>query len=1034
MNRRDFLHAGCTVAAASLIPSIVDRAEASFHHGSVVASNPNPLASQRSGMNIRTTETNEYLFINHFKLAQNGPLQPNGSSPAVPFSTIINSQGWPISGISTFGYNGGGLRLPNTADYGASAGETYTIDPGPTGIGDCEFTFNLGSWVMDASSVNVTQIGGVGAGHFKTTTNGVAWKLVVTVNGLTSIVPGVSGFFNLIALNFVNMPASANLTDFRIYRTGDAARLATGKLFRAPALQPIVDLNPSYVRFMDWVGGNDDQNCRWENRCKPDHGTYKGDFSGSPAYGNADYAAYSGSGPGTVQQYTLGAAAGTTGNPSTTPVAMTHGEVAICGVITGLVRAGTATISTISVGATPTVTCTGSHPFVTGDIVYPNINTADGMQQLDRRRCQVTVTGPTTFTIDVPTTGFTTFTNNTGQSKFNFFVSLNVGTRGAYPVVWSSGFVIAGGFNGIGEMQSNTLVTFWFDKNVTPCKDASGTVIQGAWLFSPGTSPGLPNANWGMPIEVCTKFILEVNELSVAQGITNPIHMWLNVPFRGMLSIDPDYSSASNFATKMVDVALNGSTVNGITYPGLKSVNGPSLLLEHSNETWNTGGADSQAVLSQAYAQAVVGKDNYNETAGYSSWRSVAMVQDVKAAFPSETRLKFVLASIGTNVGIAEAYMYATGGTTYYTNQKLGGWPTFPITAHDAFAIAPYLEPFSGGNFTVSYNDTFLDTISKYFGVDSSGALNITVNASTTNQIVTTAVTNGPVVVNQRIVGAGIPPNTFVTVVAGVSPNYTLTLSNTVNTPSGAKLSSAVILTVNSISSSSTMVSTASNVWLDNTMLNATILGAGGNINTIFATVSAGGITGTFPNYTIHLDHAITFAGGTVTFYNSVFGDYRGAVNQSGALQDFVDAVRGVAPVDTTNETVNRYCNPAAPTAGVEAGYVAHTGFGSAGKVLIHYEGGPNWGVGNPINRDPGSVFLYAANQSSQWATAEINYFNARATQTGMAMPGVFGWISDFGQWSYAVPDNYASHIEGQNLKNTAFWPALGARNKALTI
>jgi hypothetical protein len=36
LSRRDFIHAGCTIAAASLTPSIVDKAEAYFPHGAIV--------------------------------------------------------------------------------------------------------------------------------------------------------------------------------------------------------------------------------------------------------------------------------------------------------------------------------------------------------------------------------------------------------------------------------------------------------------------------------------------------------------------------------------------------------------------------------------------------------------------------------------------------------------------------------------------------------------------------------------------------------------------------------------------------------------------------------------------------------------------------------------------------------------------------------------------------------------------------------------------------------------------------------------
>lgn len=55
------------------------------------------------------------------------------------------------------------------------------------------------------------------------------------------------------------------------------------------------------------------------------------------------------------------------------------------------------------------VTTTFDHDYVSGTIVRFYIPRAEGMSELDKKKGVITVTGNTTFTVDINTTGFSTF-------------------------------------------------------------------------------------------------------------------------------------------------------------------------------------------------------------------------------------------------------------------------------------------------------------------------------------------------------------------------------------------------------------------------------------------------------------------------------------------------------------------------------------------------------------------------------------------------------------------------------------------------
>jgi hypothetical protein len=66
-------------------------------------------------------------------------------------------------------------------------------------------------------------------------------------------------------------------------------------------------------------------------------------------------------------------------------------------------------ISAITNANPASVTTTFAHDYITGTIVRFYIPKAEGMTQLDKMKGTITVTGNTTFTVDIDTTSFDVF-------------------------------------------------------------------------------------------------------------------------------------------------------------------------------------------------------------------------------------------------------------------------------------------------------------------------------------------------------------------------------------------------------------------------------------------------------------------------------------------------------------------------------------------------------------------------------------------------------------------------------------------------
>jgi hypothetical protein len=652
-----------------------------------------PQFSQRSVINLGFLFDNSFPFINFLSCASSF-LGPSGSSFATGtlWPEVIDADGWPNAAGASGRSFGGGIRIPGSDKYTGKWVITWD--------GDGRINLDTGTWTVDTGlSTNYVQNAN---GRYSNSSFGVGSspRVVVTLTGATGD-PLIGLQVQLTDPNGVG----AYLRNLKFYQLGDEADLQAGYIFRSAFKQSLVDLNPSAIRFMNWAGGSAATMNRFENRSLPSLAgySYSSNWVASPVYPAAS---------GT-NRYSVATATPTAANPKTTPASLTHGELVTARFTTGTIRTGARTISAITNAASnPQVTTSSAHGYSTGDVIVCQGVVGGTFTRLEHFPCEVTVVDTTKFTLAavgggaVDTSGYGTFTSGTCTQ----YLSLDVAGRGARPIAWHSasqngstyGIVAGGGAN---DIIAGSYYTMFYDKNVAIESDGAGNWIYGAWMFSPSSN------GWRgeVPLEIMVSLVNEINEMSVAQGITNPVHMWHCIAHTGMQSMDSDYDVDSDLAVKSVDVILNGA--NG--YPGLTA--NAQLFLEYSNETWN-GAAGFWANF-------------YLTRMGYLRWpsagttnavdmpilRSTIMMKAVEAAH-GLSRIKRVLGGWGF-VGYSAGqfnYLRVNGSTTpgqagnYYMTDPLATGFGAPILSHDCYATATYFDGHSsyyGGTGTGSFTD-----------------------------------------------------------------------------------------------------------------------------------------------------------------------------------------------------------------------------------------------------------------------------------------------------------------------------------------
>lgn len=1011
LSRRDFLLSGASAAAMMAASSV--EAGLRLHGSSGVA--PTGF-SQRSVVNMNFLSMDSYAFINHYTASATTPFATAYSATTGSFGQDIGADGWPNVAEANGAKAGGLVNLPAASSFTGpyviqwQGDGNFWLDSAPmvwtetnlvipsaatfvNGQPDITITTNtqlavgtpivfdttaagFTAWtpyyVLAAGKTN-TNIR-VTATRFSTTAKNATasgtlsnmygpyqrssdgrWKNTQGISGADArIIANISGTTAPTSLNVLMngtdiYSLGSYAKNLEVFRLEDEADKLAGKIFRTGFKQPLVDLNPSAIRFMNWCDGGWPSVMRFENRRLPNTVGVNGaaDFTQSPAYGDVS----------SVNQWALAAATPTSGNPKNTPVADFNGEIVTCRIKNAnfSVRAGTRPVVTAITNANPgKVTTSGAHGFSTGDVIVHAI--PGNMPRLHFFPVTITVTTSTEYTIGIDTTSFGTFNNAIANQFCAQYLSLSVGSRSAHPIMQTDG-IQPMGYSGIAPGSNHS--TFLFDRSHAGQTDgtaasftgsisgttltvssvtgviaagqtlgantggvAGGTrIVSGSgstWTVSPSqtvSSRAMNSVGWVygvwlyneggcanyVPIEYCTAMVNEINAMSIAQGIVGRVHCWLCTPLCALTATDPDYTTASDWGLGLVDVALNPSSslrAGGYSILG----NSAQLFIELSNELWNFN-------FIYAYSNR---RQNlrWPGTSGgvntdWHAFQSSLMMKTIKAAYPSYP-IKTVLggfAVVGAAPGAFGAnYELMMGSNTLngtidqtpgysYTTDPYVIANSFgvPMNNHDAFAIAPYNDPPDAYYSTSTGTGTFTDDSAMYNGINNTG--------------------NG----GGNYSGAANPTQAIT--------NY---------------------------------------------------------VNQMLGTPPLAGAQAT-------------------TFYVDAVGN--------GTLKQFAD----VAAI--------------------------------SGKVAINYEGGTDWAVDAGVGQaghtltSGDAIFAKAIINSSQWATAQVGYFNRAALVPNAAMQAVYNHIGYGTQrWSYAYPDSYAGTTEGLALTNNLTWAAMGTRNRALSL
>jgi hypothetical protein len=646
INRRTFLQGASLASLTSMLPAAAIAGPVPLAAPSINSAAP----SLRSVINIGFVSGAgaEYRFIDHFLNAEQfGPI--SGWTTGPTWMQSIGSNGYPNISLKATDNKpfGGGVRIPASFQYGeVGSGQYYVLRW--KGNGDVKLSLNGGSWTYQGSkSTNATQ---VGSDRWRTTAGSDSY-VVLNFTGPAQLFP---------VYVYASDPTNngAFLQNLQFYRLEDEADLLAGNVFRKAYKKSLVDLCPSAIRFMDWVGGNNSKLTRFESRTRPNYAAWAGSSNWvvSPPYGETT---------GT-NQYALAAVRGT-------PAAPLHGEIVTCRIGASMMRAGSKTVTAIT-NSNPGRVTAPAHGFATGDIIVHQFPVGV-MPKLNLLPCTVTVIDADSYSIGVETTTSGSFS---GTVKASQFITLNVGGRGVYPVTFPIPTAPASTF-GDKYMAAGDYKTFIFDKTIAAQTDGAGNYVHGVWMFN---DLGAKNGHaGGVPLEICAALVNEVN----AMGPARPINMWMNIPHLGLCSMDPDYAAESSWGIQAVKLVLNGG--NGFS----KLTNAAQLLIEYSNETWNSGGSAFAQTFYCAYRGFLrwpaSGATDYSSMA---SLRSVINVEDIKKA-SNNARVKFVLAGQGT-LGISGLNAARIDGSKFFLNDALNVWgPTIaPMSHHDYFAFAGY--------------------------------------------------------------------------------------------------------------------------------------------------------------------------------------------------------------------------------------------------------------------------------------------------------------------------------------------------------
>lgn len=662
---------------------------------------------------------NDFKFINRF-----GPsgLLPEWSTwiGATNFtSDMVDENGYPLSTAHAGRMIGGVRLLPS-----AVQSRIVIKWDGQGTLQITEISGTFGTWsAVGGTAVNCS---------FSATASG--GSVIGSGSGASIELDRVGGSFGSTNLRITATTGGDHLRNLRFYYKADEADFLAGKLYRRGYKDTLIKLNPGALRFLWWI--EPASFIDFTTRLVPgESGVTKNLNNQSPPYLTASFS-------GTSNQYTLASATGMPGS-------MQNGEVVLCRFGTTSVKGGRLLVSSIPQTVNPVVTVTTAHSYVVGDkvlfLAWTNASTFTGMQQMHMVVANVLdVPSSTEFQIDVDTTSFTA--NVANVLYCCSYVSLDVGGRGAYPIIHPQTGLNNSSANMYEQQPVNWAITgdiavdtyrfLRFDKSMK-----MNSTLDGAWVvYPPGHTNG--SANGCVPLEYCIKLINELNE----ETTKGPINAYVLIPVSGILEggIDEDYTVDREFAVNTCNVCLNGA--NG--YAGLDPR--ARLLVEYGNEQFNPRiemWTSDYCVTRGRRQWGTQPWGNYVNLAAFATFKGCIMAYNITQAFPAEVASKRItlmqssgqyasyvdgnqLIGINGNTQINTDPLNTWGGAApctlfhhYLTTNYMGGywsglagWPTDPEVLAATWQAAVNSGDLATASATIS---TMVDAMNSTFGGNS---------------------------------------------------------------------------------------------------------------------------------------------------------------------------------------------------------------------------------------------------------------------------------------------------------------------------
>ncbi len=231
LSRRDFIHAGCTVAIAMLVPPIVNRAKAGLHlHGS----------SALGRSIINGFGQPDVPFANFFKSAEINVSSFN-------FPAVINADGYPTSG-----------SLASAMLY------TIYLPPIAAGVA-CVIGFNGQATIQFPAFQNITvsnggaAVFGISPANTGTNTGNFSLGVGTTSASVTQVTFSFDANYagGPVTFTFVNGFAFASFADLYFCRSSDLTAVnADRNAFNPDFVSKLKSLKPLAIRGMDWTRAN----------------------------------------------------------------------------------------------------------------------------------------------------------------------------------------------------------------------------------------------------------------------------------------------------------------------------------------------------------------------------------------------------------------------------------------------------------------------------------------------------------------------------------------------------------------------------------------------------------------------------------------------------------------------------------------------------------------------------------------------------------------------------------------------------------